>query len=321
MPAGKVWYKEGSDEYYGETPPDINDPSWGQWRSIDVLHLTRGQYLFTAQDSVERRKDDYKGKGTIEGDIRLAFVDGIHLGDTFYVLPKTYEYSKAFTAKIQRNPELYLYILPWYKKHYLGENTHYEPRWFDEYPNDGDYEVTATPNRLFENALSYDLKHAYNGKSMVFQFRLRNLGDVPNAKRNFFIESERGDGMEIGPDKASFINNHNGATIVSQKDVEFPPTGIYWNDAALGMNVKGVEADDENKATSVEAATVDGAKVIGGVGSVTILNAAGKTVTVTNVLGQVVAKTVATGDNATIALPKGIVVVSVDGTSSKALVK
>ncbi|MDR2497184.1 MAG: DUF6383 domain-containing protein, partial [Tannerellaceae bacterium] len=42
---------------------------------------------------------------------------------------------------------------------------------------------------------------------------------------------------------------------------------------------------------------------------------------VTNVLGQTVAKTVVSGNNASISLPKGIVVVSIDGTSSKALVK
>jgi hypothetical protein len=65
----------------------------------------------------------------------------------------------------------------------------------------------------------------------------------------------------------------------------------------------------------------DAARVISGVNQIAILNAAGKTVRVTNVLGQTVAKTVATSDNATITLPKGIVVVSVDGKSTKAVVK
>jgi hypothetical protein len=93
------------------------------------------------------------------------------------------------------------------------------------------------------------------------------------------------------------------------------------NDGALGLNVTKDSDLDYGKATAIEATYTNGAKVIGGTGSVTILNAAGKTVTVTNVLGQTVAKTVVSDNNASIALPKGIVVVSIDGTSSKALVK
>ena len=62
--------------------------------------------------------------------------------------------------------------------------------------------------------------------------------------------------------------------------------------------------------------------VIAGEGNVTIANAAGKKVVVTNVLGQVVANTVLSSDNATIAAPQGVVVVAVEGEEAiKAIVK
>ena len=71
-----------------------------------------------------------------------------------------------------------------------------------------------------------------------------------------------------------------------------------------------------------EDITVDGFNVFGGVGSVTIQGAANKTVVVTNVLGQTIARTVLSSDNATISAPAGIVVVAVEGESAvKTVVK
>ena len=62
--------------------------------------------------------------------------------------------------------------------------------------------------------------------------------------------------------------------------------------------------------------------VIGEVGKVSIQGAAGKSVVITNILGKVVAETVLTSDNATIAVPAGIVAVAVDGEEAvKVVVK
>ena len=54
----------------------------------------------------------------------------------------------------------------------------------------------------------------------------------------------------------------------------------------------------------------------------TIQGAAGKSVVITNILGKVVAETILTSDNATIAVPAGIVAVAVDGEEAvKVVVK
>ena len=74
--------------------------------------------------------------------------------------------------------------------------------------------------------------------------------------------------------------------------------------------------------TSLSPTQQKGVKVIAGNGTVEIQGAAGKNVVITNVLGKVVASTVLTSDNATIAAPAGIIVVAVDGEEAvKAVVK
>ena len=82
------------------------------------------------------------------------------------------------------------------------------------------------------------------------------------------------------------------------------------------------------KLTSVEAPTanegveVSEVKVIAGNGAIQIVGAQGKKVVVSNILGQTIANTVISSDNATIAAPAGVVVVAVEGEEAvKAIVK
>ena len=78
----------------------------------------------------------------------------------------------------------------------------------------------------------------------------------------------------------------------------------------------------EGDATANEDVEVATVKVVSGEGNVTIAGAAGKKVVISNILGQVVANTVVSSDNATIAAPQGIVVVAVEGEEAvKAIVK
>ncbi len=80
-------------------------------------------------------------------------------------------------------------------------------------------------------------------------------------------------------------------------------------------------AADERNATANEAIEAAGVQVIGGKGAVTVQGAAGKVITVANVLGQTIANQVAASDNVTIAVPAGIVVVAVEGEATKVVVK
>ena len=73
--------------------------------------------------------------------------------------------------------------------------------------------------------------------------------------------------------------------------------------------------------TANEAVEAETVKVIAGQGVVTVQGAAGKVITVANILGQTIANQVAASDNVTIAAPAGVVVVAVDGEATKVVVK
>ena len=87
-------------------------------------------------------------------------------------------------------------------------------------------------------------------------------------------------------------------------------------------NAIKVYAEFQEAPTANEGVEVATVKVVSGEGNVTIAGAAGKKVVISNILGQVVANTVVSSDNATIAAPQGIVVVAVEGEEAvKAIVK
>lgn len=80
--------------------------------------------------------------------------------------------------------------------------------------------------------------------------------------------------------------------------------------------------ESQSAPTANEGVEVSEVKVIAGNGNVQIAGAAGKKVVISNILGQVVANTVISSDNATIAAPAGVVVVAVEGEAAvKAIVK
>ncbi|GHT43740.1 hypothetical protein FACS189438_1530 [Bacteroidia bacterium] len=303
--ADKITYDGEGEWHYSDGTP-IPGTGHSEHREIEIPAFTVGDYLYNAQDSVNIGNEDFLGKYGYggQGTTRLAFVRGIHVlrSDSFFVIPNAkvngIDYPNRTELELMMDYNLLVRTLPAELQHSLKVNDHFEERY------DG---TTGLPK------LDKDKKFTKNGKAMVFQFRLiyDNDGD-----RRFLIETQTKD-SQYGPDEAKWVRWENGVPFLTDY-ITFDEAST---DSHNGADIFNVMAAEESSATANEAATVEGAKVISGTGSVTILNAAGKTVTVTNVLGQVVAKTVATSDNATIALPKGIVVVSVDGNSSKALVK
>ncbi|MDD6951100.1 MAG: DUF6383 domain-containing protein, partial [Parabacteroides sp.] len=80
-------------------------------------------------------------------------------------------------------------------------------------------------------------------------------------------------------------------------------------------------SETENAATANEEISTSSVVVAGVDGAVVVKGAEGKNVIVSTILGKVVANEVVSSDNATIAAPAGVVVVSVDGESFKVVVK
>ena len=103
---------------------------------------------------------------------------------------------------------------------------------------------------------------------------------------------------------------------------------LKWMNGAIvvvpeiaNADVYNLKATDENPTANEAIAAEAGAQVIGGQGVVTIQGAAGKVITVADILGRTIANQVAASDNVTIAAPAGVVVVAVEGEATKVVVK
>ena len=122
---------------------------------------------------------------------------------------------------------------------------------------------------------------------------------VTNATFAFAIDENNDEAYRIEVAPAKYVSYLNGILVEGAKE------------QAQLFNVNATDlTPTDNEEISVEA---DGVQVIGGKGAVTVQGAAGKTVTVYNFQGRALASTTLTSDNQTIAVPAGLVAVSVEG--------
>ena len=157
---------------------------------------------------------------------------------------------------------------------------------------------------LFTDTIALD-NNAH--KNVVFQFRL-----IDEANNRFLIESEADPEM-IAPMTGGWVKIQNGVPVIARMD---------FNEAIAQAEIFDVTDEIQYDAVDNDEVAVEAVKVIAGDGQVTIMGAAGKNVTITNILGKVVASQVIASDNATIAVPAGIVAVAVEGEDAvKAIVK
>ncbi|RDU48033.1 hypothetical protein DWU89_16440 [Parabacteroides acidifaciens] len=159
----------------------------------------------------------------------------------------------------------------------------------------------------------------YNGATVAF--RLKNQDD----DENFYIETN-GRFAGFASNGGAWVKNQNNVAVLATSANEFyeDHDGMmvsYAQEDIYQGTVFTLKQSTENP-TANEEVVVEGVKVLAQNGKVQIAGAAGKKVVITNILGQAVANTVITSDNATIAVPAGVVVVAVEGEDAvKAIVK
>ena len=231
---------------------------------------------------------------------RVGFVKAIHAGDSLFVLTNGFENvepAKLDTATIIAN----------YKKAKLENfivdlvgDKHKNVTWSFRYINPD--KAGAVTEEGAENAFLFE-SNVYGEKDR--NYRTVN-GDADRA---------------IAPTyAAAWLKMHNGCLVLTDINSQFSSAKTN-GDGALIFNV--AQKDEEDMVTSNDNINnVEGVSVVAGNGTVTIQGAAGKSVVISNILGKVVAETVLTSDNATIAVPAGIVAVAVDGEEAvKVVVK
>ena len=305
-----------------------------QGNAVDAAHCShaipatpgfaRGKYLINFHDFANNDKmvgsDDYKWA---EYD-RAGFKEAIIVGDTLYILRDEFknlpneeidlaklasaevEALRAWTndptdTKDEQTKENFLS----YRYELTGDNHKYvtwSMRFYN--PSVAANEVEADRAFLFESMKS--LNSNANG--------VHGEKNVHNGK--YALDSAEGN---IAPTYAAWLKMQNGCLVLSNENSKFEDvtTGV---DDALIFNVEHVCGD--KVAVDNENIAVEGVSVVAGNGQVTIMGAAGKNVTITNILGKVIASQVIASDNATIAVPAGIVAVAVEGEAAvKAIVK
>ena len=256
------------------------------------LPFHMGKYLVNFADSATNavNTNDYKWAGYT----RAGFVKAAHMGDSLFILKDQFAdvtLATFDTAAIKKAV------------------------------TDGDYAAKNIINLRGD-------KHKLVTWSMRYVNPEEAAEEVEDA-RAFLFESMPENtpsgynyADSIAPTKGEWLKMQNGCLVMSGSNGSTSTFNeITGGDDALIFNVEQYEGDDDI-ATDNEEITASEVKVIAGNGQITISGAAGKQVVVSNILGQVVANTVLTSDNATIAAPQGVVVVAVEGEEAvKAIVK
>ncbi len=156
------------------------------------------------------------------------------------------------------------------------------------------------------DAAALHAAHENGIKNAVFALRLTGTGEA-----DFMIETE-GDKKIPSQNKGAWVAIKNGVPVVANY--------ASYEDAIADAEIFNIEATTE-EATANEAIEAAGVQVIGGQGVVTVQGAAGKVITVADILDRTIANQVAASDNVTIAAPAGVVVVAVEGEATKVVVK
>ena len=144
---------------------------------------------------------------------------------------------------------------------------------------------TIVDNKEVVVAKDADQNKGILGNIKNFQFQIVKASD---AEDNYVVRVK---------DEYTYLANFNGYL------------GFITDKAnAMRVIVEGQAAPTANEGVSATEV-----KVIATDGAINIKNAAGKNVVISTILGQIVANEVLTSDNATISVPAGIAIVSIDG--------
>jgi hypothetical protein len=144
------------------------------------------------------------------------------------------------------------------------------------------------------------LTTSIKGEATLVASEANNTEKVEGGIERFkmqIVEAQDADGMyvvrQVGGDWLKSINGK-----------------LAWGSktSAIKFEITPAEAPTANEGVSATEV-----KVIATDGAINIKNAAGKNVVISTILGQIVANEVLTSDNATISVPAGIAIVSVDG--------
>ena len=237
---------------------------------------------------------------------RVGFVPAVQYGDTLFVLTGKY---KGMTADQLKNEGIEAISADYHKNYakfinVLTGDKHKNVTWSFRYVNPDKAALAYVDGEEGANNSFLIESNVYGATDNQYQ---TVAGDVASA---------------IAPTKkAAWLKMHNGCLVLTDASSKFDAAKT-GGDGALVFNAYPKTDADDMVTSNDNINNVEGVSVVAGNGTVTVQGAAGKSVVITNILGKVVAETVLTSDNATIAVPAGIVAVAVEGEEAvKTIVK
>ena len=306
---------------------------------LDKTHHTfyngyvSGRVLVNLNDSVFKYtedidKMDMAAKFAYANMTRLGFVEGIHAvideeaynaeGDAAW---KGYVYNETLKKEefVKLPKGEYLLVL------------HKDIKLADLLTEVGDRKDVIDPVKLNKAMEAKQIKwNVLNGKHQNYAFSLRYTDD---EHIDVLLESKGRKDAEnyyegsIGTfNQASWLRIENGVPVLAQPynfngDHTMIGSSSSMSELINQAQILNVNKGQTQDATANEEISAGNVVVVGVDGAVVVKGAEGKNVIVSTILGKVVANEVVSSDNATIAAPAGIVVVSVDGESFKVVVK
>ena len=318
----------------------------GTIEEVDLEPYIYARYLVNATDSARLPGSNGNNKAPLRENQgftwfiadtdwdRLVFVEAIHIHDRLYLIS---ELCKALQAKGYDPDELWIESLDDGETYLNGAKLY---AWTTA---TGGKNGTVGPlygmAREYKDSkklgVYYDFKDWDNYHNDVcFSLRFTHpevqnpdtdgKGGSSNYEKRFYIESETTDrtpynNRRIAPVQGGWILIQNGVPVLSrasygdaiQQAEIFNVAEPYITDFPPGTG--GFATQNENIGTI---------KVVAGDGFVNILNADGKQVKITNMLGQTLVNRVLAGNNEAVPVQKGIVIVSVKGEKAvKVIIK
>ena len=294
-----------------------------------------GRMLVNFNDSVakynELNKLDEASKFKYNNRVRMGFVEGVHMNFTKEELAKEGA-DKYFAGSVPTEDTEVVYVLHSITLDDIRDISTNVKGQGDEghgYINPKKLKEAIDKNLIDVKFL--DSKH----RNFVWSFRYTEddiTGPTEGTEfghEDFLMESFDN---EDGKDGKAKIGGFEGAWVGLDGNIpvlrkNYTNNGDHNNLVGEpiheGLNQATIfgMSETEKEATANENITAGNVVVAGTNGAVIVKGAEGKNVIVSTILGKVVANEVVSSDNATIAAPAGIVVVSVDGESFKVVVK
>ena len=278
--------------YLGETSPIV---SWPAEEGHVSIQSENGNYISMNEDR----------DGIVVAN--EAEVYYLHVTDKDAIVPSFYISRGMGEGSTAESERLFLFNPVDSAKYYVGPGEYNRL-----YSWDKDHDKALFKTGIM-NATRDTLTLTVKGeadKKVAMKADNKNTWGGLNRFKFQIIETEDGDGYYyIRQTKAGRDGNENETMYLSNIGDKL----TWTTEGASSIERLVLSVDEEAAPTANESVSATEVKVVAYDGAINIKNAAGKNVVVSTILGQIVANEVLTSDNATISVPAGIAIVSVDG--------